>query len=83
MYYLSCYAIYSLYEFMLASISRCKIYGFSRSYGIRNNGSTLELSLPLLNCCHHHLQEAATYLMDIMWPISQSHFHVSCLCSLK
>ena len=21
--------------------------------------------------------------MDIMWPISQSHFHVSCLCSLK
>ena len=23
------------------------------------------------------------YLMDIMWPISQSHFHVSCLCSLK
>ena len=22
-------------------------------------------------------------LMDIMWPISQSHFHVSCLCSLK
>ena len=22
-------------------------------------------------------------LMDIMWPISQSHFHVSYLCSLK
>ena len=22
-------------------------------------------------------------VMDIMWPISQSHFHVSCLCSLK
>ena len=22
-------------------------------------------------------------MMDIMWPISQSHFHVSCLCSLK
>ena len=22
-------------------------------------------------------------LMYIMWPISQSHFHVSCLCSLK
>ena len=22
-------------------------------------------------------------LMDIMWPISQSHFNVSCLCSLK
>ena len=22
-------------------------------------------------------------LMDIMWPISQSHFHQSCLCSLK
>ena len=22
-------------------------------------------------------------LMDIMWPISQSNFHVSCLCSLK
>ena len=22
-------------------------------------------------------------LMDIMWPIRQSHFHVSCLCSLK
>ena len=22
-------------------------------------------------------------LMDIIWPISQSHFHVSCLCSLK
>ena len=22
-------------------------------------------------------------LMDIMWPISQSHFHVSCLCSFK
>ena len=22
-------------------------------------------------------------LIDIMWPISQSHFHVSCLCSLK
>ena len=22
-------------------------------------------------------------LMDIMWPISQSHFHVSFLCSLK
>ena len=23
------------------------------------------------------------FLIDIMWPISQSHFHVSCLCSLK
>ena len=23
------------------------------------------------------------HVMDIMWPISQSHFHVSCLCSLK
>ena len=23
------------------------------------------------------------HMMDIMWPISQSHFHVSCLCSLK
>ena len=22
-------------------------------------------------------------VIDIMWPISQSHFHVSCLCSLK
>ena len=22
-------------------------------------------------------------VMDIMWPISQSHFHVSYLCSLK
>ena len=24
-----------------------------------------------------------SHLMDIMWPTSQSHFHVSCLCSLK
>ena len=23
------------------------------------------------------------YMMDIMWPISQSHFHQSCLYSLK
>ena len=23
------------------------------------------------------------YMMDIMWPISQSHFHISYLCSLK
>ena len=22
-------------------------------------------------------------VMDIMWPICQSHFHLSCLCSLK
>ena len=22
-------------------------------------------------------------MIDIMWPISQSHFHVSCLCSMK
>ena len=22
-------------------------------------------------------------MIDIMWPINQSHFHVSCLCSLK
>ena len=27
--------------------------------------------------------KSAKFLMDIMWPISQSHFHVSCLCSLK
>ena len=26
---------------------------------------------------------ATWQVMDIMWPISQSHFHVSCLCSLK
>ena len=25
----------------------------------------------------------ASSLIDIMWPISQSRFYVSCLCSLK
>ena len=25
----------------------------------------------------------SSFLVDIMWPISQSHFHVSFLCSLK
>ena len=29
------------------------------------------------------LDRAMEKLMDIMWPISQSQFHVSCLCSLK
>ena len=36
---------------------------------------------------HDHLlaisSHAPWHVMDIMWPISQSHFHVSCLCSLK
>ena len=30
-----------------------------------------------------NLLDAFKKVMDIMWPISQSHFHVSCLCSLK
>ena len=31
----------------------------------------------------HLCYAAPPYMMDIMWPISQSHFHQSCLCSLK
>ena len=40
--------------------------------------------------CNHYLGqrfgklfEPQILVMDIMWPISQSHFHVSCLCSLE
>ena len=38
---------------------------------------------------HENFQETDTmeqlwhFVMDIMWPISQSHFHISGLCSLK
>ena len=28
-------------------------------------------------------REGGKEVMDIMWPLSQSHFYVSCLCSLK
>ena len=33
--------------------------------------------------CYSCVMFAMKSMMDIMWPISQSHFHVSCLCSLK
>ena len=32
---------------------------------------------------HHCIMNMMICMMDIIWPISQSHFHVSCLCSLK
>ena len=30
-----------------------------------------------------HFARLKALMMDIMWPIRQSHFHVSCLCSFK
>ena len=29
------------------------------------------------------IHKGVEIVMDIMWPIIQSHFNVSCLCSLK
>ena len=47
----------------------------------RNQGTS---SSQTHNINHIHVdEEAVEMVMDIMWPISQSHFHVSCLCSLK
>ena len=37
----------------------------------------------MISIFHGKPSEDPYRLMDIMWPISQSHFDVSCLCSLK
>ena len=66
----------------------------SPSRGISTTPSTLPhtfltsddcLTLPSLVTYTHPSSSCLPFtdLMDIMWPTSQSHFHVSCLCSLK